>query len=617
MCGLAAIFGSSHSKKKDTEKMISSIAHRGPDHQGFFHKENISMGSCRLSIFDFSDKGNMPMSDKSGRYTIIYNGEIYNFKELKKKFNLITRSNSDTEILLELFAKLNLDCLKHLNGIFAFIIFDNLEEKAYCARDRLGVKPLYFSNIGNSYYFCSEIKGLLNVTKNININFEAVEMYLRTSYYDYSPQSFYKQISQVEQSTCLIFDTKNYDKKIFKYWDLNEADESIESFDSLNNHFVNSLSLQQQSDTKVGLNVSTGIDSNLMISYLDLINGGQKKINANSFYFADPEFDTRNDLKQMSNHYGWKINEYEITSQDVINKFENVFKSQDEPFPGVVTIAKDLLIEKAYPSDCKVILEGQGGDDIAAGYKYVFPLYVLDLLKKLNFFKSFREVYSFTQEEGLSLPQFFNFFSNSIKGYFFGGISADGTKSYQNEVLTINKYKNNELYKNILSKTKKHETYLKKILYRDLFFCKLSRILRSCDRASMAHGKELRVPFLDHNLVKYFFSIKNEKLISEGKLRNYYKNFALNKFPNNKFLKKNKLYLSDPQTKWLKSSLFEWMYDKLSSNNLLIDNLIDKKKLMIYLNKFKTDKKIDNSNLLWQLISVEYLLENNKKINSA
>ena len=198
--------------------------------------------------------------------------------------------------MIELFAKLNLDCLKHLNGIFAFIIFDNLEKKVYCARDRLGVKPLYYLNKGNAFYFCSEIKGLLNITKNISINFEAVEIYLATSFYDYSSNSFYKQISQVEQSTCLVFDMRKNDKKIFKYWDLNETDETIDSFDSLDNHFVNSLSLQQQSDTNVGLNVSTGIDSNLMISYLNHINKGQKKINANSYFFSEPEFDSRNDL---------------------------------------------------------------------------------------------------------------------------------------------------------------------------------------------------------------------------------------------------------------------------------------------------------------------------------
>ena len=176
---------------------------------------------------------------------------------------------------------------------------------------------------------------------------------------------------------------------------------------------------------------------------------------------------------------------------------------------------------------------------------------------------------------------------------------------------------NKYLYKKILVKLEKNKTLLKKILYRDIFFCKLSRILRSCDRASMAHGKELRVPFLDHNLVKYFFSTKNEKLINKGKLRNYYKDFAINQFPNNKFLKKRKLYLSDPQTKWLKSSLFEWMYDKLSSHNLCIDDLIDKKKLIIYLNSFKNNKNLNNSNLLWQLISVEHLLSKNKKQDFA
>ena len=611
MCGLAAIFGSSQTKKQDTENMISVIAHRGPDHQGFSHKQDISMGSCRLSIFDITDKGNMPMSDKTGRFTIVYNGEIYNFKELKKKFNLITKSNTDTEILIELFAKLNLECLKLLNGIFAFIIFDNIDKKVYCARDRFGVKPLYFSNSGNSYYFCSEIKGLRKATNKGSINLDAVKMYLQTSFYDHTPQSFYQEISQVEQSTCLIFDMASLEKKIFRYWNLNESYNFKESFNTLENHFFNSLNWQQQSDTKIGLNVSTGIDSNFIISYLNEINSGQKNINANSYYFADPEFDAREDLKKMSDIYGWKIDKYEITSKDVIENFENVFDSQDEPFPGLVTIAKDKLIKKAYPSDCKVILEGQGGDDIAAGYKYVFPLHILDLLKKFKIFKSYKEVREFIRLEGLTLNQFLKLFSNSVRGFFSGGISADGTNSYQSGILKEDKKNSIKTYKNILDKLENNKTYLKKILYRDLFFCKLSRILRSCDRASMAHGKELRVPFLDHNLAEYFFSIKGEKLISAGRLRSYYKDFALYKFPKNKFINKNKLYHSDPQTKWLKTSLFGWMYDKLSSSDLLI-NLINKKKLITYLNRFKTDKKIINSNLLWQLINVEYLLEKNK-----
>tara|TARA_X000000368_G_scaffold415010_1_gene405945 strand:+ start:1005 stop:2873 length:1869 start_codon:yes stop_codon:yes gene_type:complete len=615
MCGIAAIFGPKDSKKNNLEKMISSIAHRGPDNIGFLHTKNISLGSCRLSIFDFSENGNMPMSDKSGRYKIIYNGEIYNFKELKKRYNISTKSNTDTEILLELFSKFKLECLNYLNGIFAFIIFDSLENKVYCVRDRFGVKPLYYTNIGDTFYFCSEIKGIIKVFENVKINYDAVKMYLSTSFYDFSNKTFYEKIYQVTQSTCIIFDLNNLEKKEIRYWDLSNdsnKEKKDRSFDSLNKHFSSSLLMQQRSDTKIGLNVSTGLDSNLMISYLNLLNGGQKNISANSYYFADKEFDHRKNLREMSKFYGWSINEFEIKSNDVIEKFESVFKSQDEPYPGIVTIAKDILIEKAYPKDCKVILEGQGGDEMAAGYKYVYPMFILDLLKNFKFIKVFKEIKDFSNEEGVNFGNFLEFFNNSVKGYFFGGISADGTRSYDDSFFKIDFKKNKSAYKEIISKIKKNQSYLKKILYRDIFFCKLSRILRSCDRASMAHGKELRVPFLDHNLVDYFFSTEDHLLLGNGRLRNHYKNFASYKFPDNKFLKKIKIYHSDPQTKWLKTSLFDWMYDQLSSKNLVIDNLIDKNKLLVYLNNFKNNEKLNNSNLLWQLINLEYLFKKNK-----
>ena len=289
MCGLAAIFGQDHLNSKEIKTMISSIAHRGPDHQGFFENEKVLMGSCRLSIFDLSSKGNMPMSDRTGRYVIIYNGEIYNFKELKKKYDIITKSETDTEVLIELFAKLNVECFKLLNGIFSLIIFDNLEKKIYSARDRLGVKPLYYLKKNNNFYFCSEIKGILRVNKNIQINSDIVKFYLNTSFYDSFEETFYKNILQVEQGTCIIFDLnkKSLNKK--RYWDLNDDKTLNSSFELFDQHLTNSFSIQQRSDTKIGVNVSSGVDSNLMISYLNLINKGQNNILANSYYFSDPE----------------------------------------------------------------------------------------------------------------------------------------------------------------------------------------------------------------------------------------------------------------------------------------------------------------------------------------
>ena len=157
-------------RPEELRDMIKTIRHRGPDHEGYYSNEFVQLGSCRLSIFDLSDKGNMPMHDRNKRYFIIYNGEIYNFKELKKKYKIHTTSNSDTEVLIELFSKIGEKSFQELNGIFAFIIFDKLKNKLICVRDRMGVKPLYYFKNSNNYYFCSEIKGILSIFQNSKKN---------------------------------------------------------------------------------------------------------------------------------------------------------------------------------------------------------------------------------------------------------------------------------------------------------------------------------------------------------------------------------------------------------------------------------------------------------------
>lgn len=614
MCGIAAIIGDSGNKSLNIKTMISSISHRGPDDEGFLNKKKVSIGSCRLSIFDFSEKGKMPMTDKSGRYDIVYNGEIYNFKELKKKYNIQTISGTDTEVLLELFSRFGIGCLKMLNGIFSFIIYDNLDKKVFCVRDRLGVKPLFYTNNNGSYYFCSEIKGILKIFNNNKVNLSNVQFYLETTFYDTSNETFYENIFQLEQSTCLVIDLESNKVEKIKYWDI-ENNENYEE-NILDNFLTNSFTIQQRSDTKLGLNVSSGLDSNLMISYLNSINGGQKNISANSYFFSDPEYDHRKDLKEMSDYYNWKINTHEIKSKDISDNFEEVFESQDEPFPGIVTIAKHLLIKKSYSKDIKVIFEGQGGDELAAGYKYVFPLHILDLIKQFKLINAFKEIKSFNDKEDLSSKSFIKFFINSLRGFFYGGVSADGTRSDSENILRFEENQSQLKYKKILSKLTLNKSLLKKILYRDIFFCKLSRILRTCDRSSMAHGKELRVPLLDHNIANFFFSSKNEELIKNGILRNSYRNFTLKKFKNNKFIKKKKYYVSDPQTKWLKTSLFSWVNDILGSKNLYIHSFIDKKNLSEYLNNFKKNIYITNSNFIWQLLNVEHLIKKNSKLNN-
>ena len=608
MCGIAAIIGGLPQNHETIKKMINSINHRGPDHQGFFNDKKIQLGSCRLSIFDLSSKGNMPMNDTSKRFTIVFNGEIYNFKELKSKYDLKTNSNSDTEVLIELFNKFGTNCFKELNGIFAFIIYDKIHNKVYCVRDRLGIKPLFYTKKNNLFYFCSEIKGIKAVCHDITINNDIVEFYLKNSIYDFSNETFFKNIYQVKQSSYLEIDLNNNQFKTQKYWSLDSSQKKSDS-EYLKNIFDKSLILQQLSDTKVGLNISNGIDSNVIISRLNRLNKGQKNILANSYFYSDDEFDHSKDIKLMSSYYNWKIDLREIKPSDIIENFSEVANYQDEPFPGISTISKHILIKNNYSEDCKVILEGQGGDDIAAGYKYYFPFFLLDKFKKNQFIYAFNEIKNFMKIEKMNLSNFFKFFSNSIKGYYRGGISADGTISNYDKIINVNQKEINRRYQNEILKFCKDKSYLKKIIYRDLIYTKLPRILRSIDRVSMAHSKEIRVPILDHNIVEYFYSLEPKDYINEGLMRSHYRKlFDNNSSEINKILiKKN--YVPDPQTKWLKNQLYSWMYDKLSNSKFNLNGMIDKKKLINYMELFKSNKGINNSNFLWKLLNLEHIYQ--------
>ncbi len=611
MCGIASILDIDGSSNKSINSMIDSINHRGPDHKETYLFDGVALASCRLSIFDLSEKGNMPMHDLSKRYVIIFNGEIYNFKDLKKQYNIQTKSSSDTEVLIELFSKIGVKSFNLINGIYSFIILDKLEKKLFCVRDRMGVKPLYFSKEDNRYYFCSEIKGIKKVLKKIEINEELVKYYLSTSYYDFSKETFYKNIFQVKQGTYLEF---NLNKNTFhekKYWDLTISENKSSSLD-LHKLFKNSFNLQQQTDTKIGINVSSGIDSNLMISYLNQINGGQKEIKANSLFYSDPGFDHRDDLSEMSKYYKWKIDLFEMKSQDVIDTFDKVSFFQDEPFPGVATIGKHLLIQNNYSSDCKVILEGQGGDDFAGGYKYIFPLFLLDLLKNLNLNQFFKEIKSFKEIEKMNNINFLMFFYYSTIGFFKGGVSADGTSTSLSKLLNLNIPEVIKKYNNVTFKYPRKTNFLKKIIYRDIFYSKLPRILRSHDRLSMAHSKELRVPMLDHNIVEYFFSLQNKDIVQNGILRKKYRDLCKEQFKNNKFLHFKKRYTPSPQTKWLRTSLFEWMYYRLTALSFDLNGIIDKKKLPKFLEDFKKNDKANNSNFIWMLLNLEYLFRNIK-----
>lgn len=615
MCGIAAIYSNEQNILGKVDRIINKINYRGPDDKGSIQlKNNFSVGSCRLSIFDISENGKMPMKDFSNNYTIVYNGEIYNFPELKKKFNLSTKSETDTEVILELYSKIGTECINHFNGIFSFILFDKIKNIAFCCRDRLGVKPFYYYWKDEIFVACSEIKGIHEIIEK-NINIEKIHTYLTTSFYDFGENTFYKNILQLEPATFLLFDLNKKKIKKEKYWNLYSKTEEPTSennvISQISEKIENAFKLQVRSDTEVGVNLSSGIDSKIMLSVLDKINGGQSKILANSYYFEDEEFSEKNQLEDFASFKKWKVNYFKISSEDIINNFDKVYSSQEGPFPGVVTISKQLLIERAYNSKCKVILEAQGGDDIAAGYKYVFSSHLKDLFNKKKFKKLFSEIINFSNVENESFIKIIRGIANSSKGYLNGNISADSSNNYFENLFQKNflrSYKN-DYYQKILDKIENEGigSNLKKFIFRDIFFCKLQRILKSCDRSSMSNSKELRVPLLDHKIVEYFFSLPENYLINKGNLRYIYRSFAYKNYGIKTSFEKKK-YVSDPQTKLLKNELFDWAYETLNCSKNLYLQIYNKNEFFKHLMRFKNDKKFNNSNFLWQALCLNRLI---------
>lgn len=612
MCGIVACTTEDSNPEFLARNLLKKIEHRGPDNTNFFSDSNISLGSCRLSIMDLSNKANMPMIDRTGRFVIVYNGEIYNFKDLKKKFQISTETVSDTEVILELYAKFKEKCLNELNGIFSFVIFDKLENNFFCARDPIGVKPFYYFYNNVNFIASSEIKSFSEFNSK-NLNLQVVKKYLTTSFYDYGKNTFFENIYQLQPGHYLNYSIKNKNLEIIRYYLLSKKKVSkkiLEEKDIIkagSDLILNSFKIQMQTDTNLSVNLSSGLDSKIMLSCLDKINNGQKTIKANSFFFQDKYFNERSDLEIFAKHRNWNINFFKISPEDVIHNFDEILYTNDGPFPGLPTIGKSLLIKKSCDPSYKVILEGQGGDDIAGGYKYIFGYFLKDLIKSGEFKNFFLEIEKFSKIENLNVFNVLRLFFKSFNSLDAGGISADGTKS-----INLNVLDKNLLYLNNLKINDFNEDLmnisgdLKKIIYRDIFYTKLQRILKSCDRVSMAYGKELRVPLLDKRIVSFFYNLENNQVIKNGNLRYIYRKIAGNLIDNkDEFIKKK--YVIDPQTSWIKNELYDWIYSILEDNKTKHDGIFNTKKLLMYLENFKTNNEVNNSNLLWQALCLRRL----------
>jgi len=547
MCGLTGFFLSNKSIDRNIiiqnlNQMTSTLIHRGPDSKSIWinNQNNLGLGHTRLSIRDLSVKGNQPMMSQNKRYIIVYNGELYFTQKLKEeiiKNKIDLKSSSDTELLLEYFSLFGLEkTLKDINGIFSFAIYDNLKQKLFLARDRFGVKPLYWGKINNNFVFSSELKAIKVFNDFSNtLDIESINYFITYGYIP-APLTIYKYIKKLEPGELIEVDEYLNIKKI-KYYDSNMLCLSKknrlsfeENSEILEKKISEIVKEQMVSDVSIGSFLSSGIDSSLITAFMAF--HSKKKINTYSVGFKNKKFDESEDSKKIANFLNTSHTTIELTDNDINNYFENISNYYDEPFADSSQIPT-LLISELSKKNTKVILSGDGGDEIFGGYNRYN-----DTINRLrpNLINAPKEFVKKIVAKNLSLLP--TKIQNMI-GLIF-------SKKNLSEKIGLYKKLNNEIninkiyYYTMSTITKDDEIinekyYLEnvhdyrinkscdndyeKLMITDLNNYLPNDVLTKVDRASMAFSQEVRVPFLDHNLIEFAWTIPLEfKIKKHNKL---------------------------------------------------------------------------------------------------
>lgn len=599
MCGIAAYFG--NGDESIITNMTRSLAHRGPNGEGIFVEKNVGLGHRRLSIIDVSDAGNQPFHDVHQRYVITFNGEIYNYKELREelKNQYSFQTQSDTEVLLAAYIVYGASCVEKLIGMFAFIIYDRTTGDVFGARDHVGIKPLYYTEIEGTYFFASEIKALFHTPYHKEPNNEIIFEYLHNGAYDHTNETFFKNIYKIPAGSTFSLTKENNRITTKKYWDLKKKDFGIttleEATSAIKELTTHAISLQLRSDVPVGINLSSGFDSSALLSIINNTVPAER-ISAFSMVYRNSKFSEKDVIAQLiaTTNNPWHTSQLEW--HEVIKRGKEMAIAQDEPFGGVPTIAYDKLVEMERGMGVPVILEGQGVDEYCGGYPHHITAYYKDLVREKKWNTLKLEMSALYKKSGfVKTLQTLSHILRSRNGRHY-----DHTKNTREHVLTpfIKKFKTD------FSAASPFLPALDTQLYRDITASKLPRVLRFNDHASMRYGIEVRVPFLDHRLIELFFSLPNELKIKKGQGKYAFRK-AMHALLPPFVITTHKKSIASPQTEWFSNELQSVIYQEISSPAFAKQPYIDQTKALKELTKFFAGKQ-NNSFFIWQWLNISW-----------
>lgn len=597
MCGISGILSPNtrNVSKQRLQMMTDAIRHRGPEGDGFWRNEEgtVGFGHRRLSIIDLSKAGSQPMHYLD-RYTITYNGEIYNYLEIKQsliKKGYSFSSHCDTEVVLAAYACYGKDCLQFFDGMFAFAIWDNRNQTLFCARDRFGEKPFYYnySQERKTFVFASEMKSLWAAAINKKMDNEMLLNYLTLGWVQ-SPgdkqQTFFEEIISLPPSHYLFYKfEKNADPyiEIKSYWDvdkehiLSELSEDVlkQSFIDL---FTTSVKRRLRSDVAVGSSVSGGLDSSSIVAIVNKLLGPMSRQKTFSAVFPGFEKDESQYINQLTGHF--KIDSFKITptADDFLKDFEKLLYHQEEPFQSSSIYAQYKVYELAKQKGVTVILDGQGADEIMAGYSKYYQWYWQEKIAGHKWKEAKKEIDS-AKQNGLEV----NWGWKNYIAAFLPGLAATHLRKTYSQKQSNHPDITHDFFSHNYDKTKFFKPAISKlndVLYFNTMQFGLEELLRYADRNSMAHSREVRLPFLNHELVQFIFSIPSSCKIREGFTKRLLRVSMAQLLPEAIVWRKDKVGFEPPQKQWMQyKSVKELIHEsrkKLVKNGVLKKEVLQK-----------------------------------------
>lgn len=592
MCGIAGFVNKDNkdNKKIIIKNMADRIIHRGPDGEGYYVDENVALGHRRLSIIDI-EGGAQPMYSPDNNIVVVFNGEIYNFKELKSELkDYKFKTSCDTEVLIAGYLKWGIELPKHLRGMFAFAIWDKTVNRLFCARDHFGIKPFYYAKFNDTFMFASEIKALMvNPAFEKIFNPDILGPYLSFSFVP-TEETFFKGVNRLSAGEYLIYE--NGEIKIDSYFnvtfdaknkDYNEYVQEIANVmkDSVKHHMI--------SDVEVGSFLSSGIDSSYIVSLA-------KPDKTYTVGYDIPKYSEINYAKDLTDRLGIKNHSKKITKEEFINIIPKIMYHMDEPVSDPAAVAL-YFVANAASKDVKVVLSGEGADEFFGGYNTYREVVDYRFYNKLPFF--IRHLISNICK---LLPEVrgINFLvrrGEKLETNYVGMNRIYSDKQVKQILKTRPILKNSEVMKKVYE-AHKNDTDLDKMQAIDINYWLMKDILGKADRMTMANSIEGRVPFTDIEVFNVARTLPFSAKVTKENTKVALRDAAKQVIPNESY-KKKKLGFPVPIREWMREEDVYKLVDEALDTDIAKE-LFDTKTLKQMLLDHKNNKK-DNYRKVWTI----------------